>query len=160
MTDRPYSQGTGTITPEELDAFLAGERICRVGTVSTDGAPHVSPLWFVWDGKSVWIYSLFNSRRWRDLERDPRVSIVMDGGHDISELRGVEFRGSVERVGELPRVGEANPELETPERLFGRKYLGRDHIEYDGHHGWLRLSPDRIVTWDIGKLQAKDRAQV
>ena len=160
MTDRPYSQGTGTITPEELDAFLARERICRVGTVSTDGAPHVSPLWFAWDGKSIWIYSLLKSQRWKDLERDPRVSIVIDTGHDISELRGVEFRGKVERVGELPRVGEPNAELEEPERLFGEKYMGRSQLQYDGHHGWLRLLPERIVTWDLGKLRAEDRAQV
>ena len=34
------------MTSEELDAFLANERTCRVATVSATGAPHNTPLWF------------------------------------------------------------------------------------------------------------------
>ncbi len=36
------------MTPGELDEFLTTQRTCRVATVSKDGAPHVSALWFVW----------------------------------------------------------------------------------------------------------------
>ena len=32
----------------ERDAFLNGERTCRVATIGRDG-PHATPLWFVWD---------------------------------------------------------------------------------------------------------------
>ena len=52
------------MTPAELDSFLAEQRTCRVATVSADGRPHVSALWFVWDGSSLWLYSLTRSRRW------------------------------------------------------------------------------------------------
>jgi nitroimidazol reductase NimA-like FMN-containing flavoprotein (pyridoxamine 5'-phosphate oxidase superfamily) len=34
------------MTPGELDDFLSTQRTCRVATVSADGAPHVSTLWF------------------------------------------------------------------------------------------------------------------
>jgi hypothetical protein len=27
-------------------------------------------------------------------------------------------------------------------------------FRYDGRHGWLRLHPERIVSWDFGKLRA------
>ena len=37
------------MTSEEIDAFLAEQRTCRVATVGKDGSPHVAPLWFVWD---------------------------------------------------------------------------------------------------------------
>src|ERR1700727_1133617 len=40
----------------ELDAFLAGERTCRLATSSPQG-PHLTALWFAWDGAAVWIYS-------------------------------------------------------------------------------------------------------
>ena len=43
------------MTPTELDSFLADERTCRVATLGADGSPHVSPLWFVWDGASLWL---------------------------------------------------------------------------------------------------------
>ena len=151
MTQEQRVGRESMMTPKELDDFLAGERICRVATLSVGGAPHLSPLWFVWDGKAVWMVSLIKSQRWSDLARDPRVSIVVDTGHDIGELRGVEFRGRLEPVGEIPRKGEPNPELEEPERLFARKYLGKDKMGYDGMHAWLRLQPERLVSWDYRK---------
>ncbi|UUU20554.1 pyridoxamine 5'-phosphate oxidase family protein [Streptomyces sp. DSM 40750] len=138
--------------PAELDAFLSAQRTCRVATVSSDGAPHVSPLWFVWDGTSLWLYSITRSRRWSTLRRDPRVAVVVDAGEEYGELRGVELSGTVEFVGEAPRTGEPNPELAEVERLFARKNFGIDEIPHDGRHAWLRLTPDAVASWDFRKL--------
>ncbi|MFV0137242.1 pyridoxamine 5'-phosphate oxidase family protein [Streptomyces sp. HMX87] len=140
------------MTPGELDAFLTAERTCRVGTVSADGAPHVSTLWFAWDGTSVWLYSVVRSRRWADLGRDPRVAVVVDTGEEYDELRGVELSGRVERVGEVPRTGELCAELGLPETLFARKYFGLAEMPHDGRHAWLRLTPQKVVSWDFRKL--------
>ena len=59
------------MTKDELDAFLGEERMCRLGSVDGDGAPHVSPLWFVWDGSALWLHSIVKSQRWVNLMRDP-----------------------------------------------------------------------------------------
>jgi hypothetical protein len=69
------------------------------------------------------------------------------------ELRGTEMRGVAQVVGEVPRTGEPNPDLETPERLFADKYAG-GHVGHDGRHAWLRITPDKIVSWDFRKLSA------
>ncbi|MFD5703849.1 pyridoxamine 5'-phosphate oxidase family protein [Streptomyces lasiicapitis] len=140
------------MTPGELDAFLATERTCRVATVSADGAPHVSALWFVWDGTSLWLYSLTRSRRWAELRRDPRIAVVVDAGEQYGELRGVELTGTAQFVGESPRTGEPCPELDVPERLFIRKNFGLEEMVHDGRHAWLRLTPDAIASWDFRKL--------
>lgn len=140
------------MTPEELDTFLAMERTCRVATVSADGAPHVSTLWFAWDGTSLWLYSITRSKRWADLRADPRVAVVVDTGEEYGELRGVELSGTVEFVGEVPRTGEPCPELAVPEKLFARKLFGMDEMPHDGRHGWIRLTPDAIASWDFRKL--------
>ena len=96
------------MTPEELDAFLSRERTCRVATSGDDG-PHLTALWFVWDGTSLWLYSITRSKRWNDLSKDPRLAILVDAGRDYNELRGVELRGRAEVVGEVPRTGRAQP---------------------------------------------------
>ncbi|MEW2250483.1 MULTISPECIES: pyridoxamine 5'-phosphate oxidase family protein [unclassified Streptomyces] len=140
------------MTPGELDAFLAEQRTCRVATVSADGAPHVSALWFLWDGTALWLYSVVRSRRWADLRRDPRVAIAVDTGEDYGELRGVELSGAVEVVGEVPRTGELCAELDAVETRFARKYFGLDMLPHDGRHAWLRLTPDKVVSWDFRKL--------
>jgi hypothetical protein len=41
----------------ELDAFLAEQRTCRVATGSQNG-PHLTALWYVWDGTGLWLYSV------------------------------------------------------------------------------------------------------
>ena len=109
------------MAPEERETFLRDERTCRVASVGGDGSPHVTPLWFVWDGASLWLTSIVRSQRWTDLQRDGRVSVIVDTGHDFMELRGVEIKGRAEVVGEVPRTGEPNAELEVPERLFADK---------------------------------------
>ncbi|BBC38141.1 Pyridoxamine 5-phosphate oxidase [Streptomyces graminofaciens] len=140
------------MTSEELDEFLTAQRTCRVATVSSDGAPHVSPLWFVWDGTSLWLYSITRSRRWAALRKDPRVAVVVDAGEEYGELRGVELSGTVEAVGEAPRTGEPHPELAEVERLFARKNFGLDEMPHDGRHAWLRLTPEAVASWDFRKL--------
>ncbi|MGW0946345.1 pyridoxamine 5'-phosphate oxidase family protein [Streptomyces sp. NPDC002623] len=140
------------MTSGELDAFLADQRTCRVATVSADGAPHVSALWFLWDGTALWLYSVVRSKRWADLCRDPRVAIVIDTGEEYDALRGVELSGPVDFVGEAPRTGELCAELDAVETLFARKNFGLDAMPHDGRHAWVRLNPAKIVSWDFRKL--------
>lgn len=135
----------------ELNEFLSGERTCRVATSGPSG-PHATPLWFVWDSTHLWLYSLTRSQRWVDIMRAPRIAVVVDTGHDYQELRGVEIVGEAQVVGEAPRQGLPVPELDGPERMFATKYFGIDTLPHDGRHGWLRLAPQTVRSWDFRKL--------
>ena len=140
------------MTAAERDAFLEEQRVCRLAT-NGGGGPHVSPLWYVWDGKHMWVHSVVASQRWTDLSRDPRCAVVVDAGEgEYGELRGVELRGVAEAVGEVPRSGEPNALLEPVEREFARRYPRGMH--YDGRHAWLRIAPVREYTWDFRKLSS------
>jgi hypothetical protein len=143
------------MTPEQVDEFLAGERTCRMATIDGKGRPHVTPLWFVWDGRALWFNSLVTSQRWTDLRTDPHVAVVIDAGDDYLELRGVELRGSVVIVGDVPRSATADPLVDDAERRFGDKYADGS-FQPDGRHAWLRLDPDKLVSWDFRKLR-RDR---
>jgi hypothetical protein len=146
------------MTAEEIDSFLGAERTCRLASLTRSGAPHVSALWFAWDGASMWFYSIVNSERWADIERDPRAAVIVDGGHDFGELVGVELRGSLVQVGEVPRLGETPvAELEVPERMFPAKYFGSPDggMFHDKRHAWLRLTPEKIASWDHRKIGAR-----
>jgi hypothetical protein len=134
----------------ELDAFLTEQRTCRVATVSQDG-PHLTPLWYVWDGTGLWLYSVVRSQRWTDISRDRRVAVLVDTGDAYGELRGAELRGAVEIVGEVPRTGTPDARLAEPERLYARKYEGAGMMHHTGRHAWLRLFPDKITSWDFRK---------
>jgi Pyridoxamine 5'-phosphate oxidase len=139
------------MTADEVDAYLRTARTCRVATVGGNGAPHVSALWFVWDGSALWLNSVVKSQRWVNVVRDPRVSVLVDGGDDFMELHGVEVIGDAEVVGEVPRTDGPDDAVAEPERLFGDKYVGGRFVS-DGRHAWLRVVPDKIVSWDFRKL--------
>ena len=142
------------MSSSEMDAFLEKERTCRLATLGP-GGPHVSPVWFTWTGGALWIYSLTRSQRWADLQRDPRVAAVIDGGEHYAELHGVEIEGVAAVVGPVPRTGEADPptpELAEPERLMAGKYFGAADMTHDGRHAWLRITPAKITSWDFRKL--------
>lgn len=138
------------MSPAEVDAFLRDERTCRVGTIGPDGAAHVSPLWFVWDGAALWLHSLVRAQRWTDLVRDPRVTVLVDAGEQYDELRGVELSGRAQVVGATPWTGAPDPDLDEPVRLFGDKYAG-GALPADGRHAWLRITPEKVVSWDFRK---------
>jgi hypothetical protein len=139
------------MSDEECDAFLQQEQMCRLATLGATGHPHTSALWFVWDGSHVWLNSIVKSQRWTNAVRDPRVSLIMDGGESFGELQGVSVEGIAEAVGEAPRTGEPDETLAPIELLFARKYMGRDEFVYDGGHAWLRVTPSKIVSWDFRK---------
>lgn len=150
---RPQRRGRKVaMTPAEIDAFLAEERTCRVATIGADG-PHATPLWFGWDGTHLWLYSIVKSQRWTDLRRDPRIGITVDSGVEYAQLRGVEITGTVEVVGAVPRTGEPDDALGEIEAQFARKYMGGGtELFHDGRHGWLRVTPAKIASWDFRKL--------
>lgn len=139
------------MTPAEVDEFLATERTCRVATVDAEGQPHVSPLWFVWDGAVIWLCTLVRSRRFADVRRNPRVSLVVDAGDEYEELRGVELRGTAEVVGPVPWDGVVTEELAEPDRLFTEKYPRQRNVRRKGRHAWLRVVPHTISSWDFRK---------
>ncbi|HVP30304.1 MAG TPA: pyridoxamine 5'-phosphate oxidase family protein [Myxococcota bacterium] len=67
------------LSEAERDAFLAERGVLmRIATVSADGAPHVTPIWFAHEEGRIW----FTPRRasaWREhLLRDPRVALSID----------------------------------------------------------------------------------
>jgi PPOX class probable F420-dependent enzyme len=142
------------MSADELTSFLAEQRTCRLATTGPDG-PHVAPVWFVWDGQALWVYSLTRSQRWANVTRDPRVAVVADDGHHYHELRGAEIEGQATVVGPVPRTGEQDPpapELAEPELLMAAKYFNAAPMTHDARHAWLRITPRKLVTWDFRKL--------
>jgi hypothetical protein len=138
----------------ELDQYLATQLTCRLATNSVDGPPHQSPLYFVWNDGVLWTSSLVRSQRWKDIERDPAVSVLVDSGDFYGELRGVEIHGVAVQVGEVPRVGEPNPQLEAIEAMMTAKY-NQGLSAHDGRHAWLQIKPTKLISWDFRKLEAQ-----
>jgi PPOX class probable F420-dependent enzyme len=83
------------MTPEEVAAFLAGERTVICATNGKDGFPHLMPLWFVVRDDELWSWTFAKSQKVRNLERDPRATLQVEAGSEYPELRGVMLKADV-----------------------------------------------------------------
>ncbi len=60
-------------------------------TVNGRGAPQPSPIWFLWDDRSILLYSQPDTAKLRNIEANPRVALHLndDGrGSDVVILSG------------------------------------------------------------------------
>jgi PPOX class probable F420-dependent enzyme len=79
-----------TFTPEiaeRLDRTL----IAWLTTVTPDGQPQSSPVWFLRDGERIVIYSLANAPRVRNVRANPRIAFNLnsnDSGGDVISIEG------------------------------------------------------------------------
>ena len=137
--------GRLSMTEQERDAFLAGERILRLATVDEDDWPAVVPVWFVWHEGAFWVWNLTRAKRTRRLEEGTRCAFTVDAGVEYLELQGASGRLDYAFV----------PEDDVPDAVrvgFSRKYLGSDDpIQPADHHAWIRFVPTTMSTWDFRK---------
>jgi PPOX class probable F420-dependent enzyme len=144
--DESWRGSIGALTPEELSAFLAPGRICRLACLRDDGWPYVVPVWYEWDGQGFYVIPRKRSAWARFIQRDPRVSLCID--EEVPPSRKVLVQGHG-RILEEPNVGGAWVEIG---RRMAVRYLGEhgpDYLEPTlNQPRWLiRVEPLKLTTW-------------
>jgi hypothetical protein len=113
------------------------------------------PLWYVARDGEVWVWTYAKSQKVRNLERDPRATLLIETGHEYGELRGIE----IEAEAELHRDPEVV--LGFAKELTIRYTEGIASVEGDAEAGLraqvpkrvaIRFRPLRTATWDHRKL--------
>jgi hypothetical protein len=85
----------------EVASFLADERTVTCATFGPRGWPHLMPLWYVLRdvpgaaAPRVWSWTYAASQKVRNLERDPRATLLVEAGESYEQLRGVELECDV-----------------------------------------------------------------
>jgi PPOX class probable F420-dependent enzyme len=142
------------LSADEQRELIASERIVVVSTIGPRGWPHSMPLWYVPRDGEVWIYTYAKSQKVRNLERDPRATLLIETGHEYGELRGVEIEAEAEIHRELGIVFELAKEL-TARYADGAQVdeAAADALRAQAQKRVaIRFQPRRIATWDHRKL--------
>lgn len=66
------------MSADEIDDFLSGRWVARLGTIDPDGYPAVVPMWYYWDGRCVYFTTNPRRRAARNLRRNPRCFVIVD----------------------------------------------------------------------------------
>jgi PPOX class probable F420-dependent enzyme len=147
-------RGEIQLTPDEQRDLLEDERIVVVSSLVPRGWPHSMPLWYVLRDGEIWIYTYAKSQKVKNLERDPRATLMVETGHEYFELRGVEIEAEAEIHRDLETTFEVGKELTV-------RYSEGDEID-DAASEMLRQQarkrvavrfvPERLASWDHRKL--------
>src|SRR4051794_41200951 len=104
-------RGEIQLSAGEQRDLIDSERIVVVSSIGPRGWPHSMPLWYVPRGGEIWIYTYAKSQKVRNLERDPRATLLVETGHEYFELRGVEMEAEADIHRDLETTFEVGKEL-------------------------------------------------
>ena len=131
--------------------MLDAARTAILVTIGPDGVPDPTAMWFVVDDGQLVMRTYAKSQKVRNVQRDPRVSVLIEDGETYDTLRGLQLTGRIALSHDIEEV------LDVVEGL-ARKYQGVEGLDrealrdYASKQAVLRLEVDRRVSWDHAKL--------
>jgi PPOX class probable F420-dependent enzyme len=102
------------MTDQEVEDFLEESMKVQVATVAADGSPHLTTLFYARQHGDLCFWTYGRSQKVRNLERDPRISCLVEDGEEYFELRGVSISGTARVVRDPGQV-----------RVIGRRVVSR-----------------------------------
>ena len=148
-----------TMTPDEQQAFLAQGHTLIVTTIGKDGWPHVAPMWYLMDDGKVAFRSFTKSQKIVNLERNPRITVLLEVGETYEELRGIMIKGTARLVTDPGEVLAMYGELSKRYAFVGNEPVPLEGEALEATFGRFAakntgviVEPDKIVSWDHPKL--------
>ena len=124
--------------PEAAKPILDAPEFATIATIEPDGRPHLSVVWVARDGDDVLVSTVKGRRKHRNLERDPRATVLVYLKDD--PYRYVEVRGTT------TMVDEGGPELI---QQLSQKYRGLPYTADEGTGNVrvvVRVTPEKVVV--------------
>jgi len=146
----------------EIDEYLHGRRTMNVASIGTDGHVHLVAMWYGFTNArgeggplgdrapAFWTYG--RSQKILNLQRDPRVTCLIESGDEYAQLRGVELVGTATILEDRDDVmaigrsvferynGEWSDGAAAAVATMGAKRVG------------VRIDVEKVVSWDHTKL--------
>jgi PPOX class probable F420-dependent enzyme len=122
--------------PELAKQLLDDKTFATIATVLPDGGPQSSVVWVKRDGDEVLFSSIRGRRKTRNLERDPRVSLVVFD--PANPYRYVEIRGTVS----MTETGGKELIDELSHKYMGQPYT---HDKPEFVRVVFRITPTHVV---------------
>ena len=89
--------------------LLDSEQVIWLTTVDSKGSPQPRPVWFLWDGSSLLIYSRPDAYKLRHLARNARVSLNFNSDREAHQVAVL--------------VGEARVDPDAPRADMEPRYI-------------------------------------
>jgi nitroimidazol reductase NimA-like FMN-containing flavoprotein (pyridoxamine 5'-phosphate oxidase superfamily) len=143
---------------EEIAGLIADHGTAVLTTLRADGRPVPLPLpvWYVAFDGALYFQTPLRSRKVGNIERDPRVAVLLDDGERWEHLRGVLIQGTAERVtDEALRMSvlAAFAELFADLTLPAGSLPATTSARYAQTAVFRVAVPERPASWDNRKIR-------
>lgn len=125
-----------TLTPKQAQLFL-DKNFAVVATLKPEGAPQTSIVWIDWDGENVVFTTKRPRAKGQNLERDPRVSIIVWDNDDPYRYVEVQGRAVLDDEGADEHIHK-----------LSRKYHGTDYPDPSGRV-LVRVRPESVHDYGV-----------
>ena len=132
------------MTQDEVRTFLsAGTRTGKLAVTRPDGRPHVTPIWFVFDGDDIVFNTGADTVKASALRAEPRVTMTVDDQEPPYSFVMVE--GTV-------TISDDLDEMRPISTRIGGRYMGEHQAEEFGRRNavagelLIRLTPTKVVS--------------
>ena len=134
--------------------FVESQKTVQVATLQPDGSPHLMPLWFALEDGAIVLETFTKSQKVKNLERDPRITLLFEDGDEYPQLRGASVSARVELVqDDEERVHALHMRVllrNTPE--IPEEVLEKASRAMAPKKTAILVRPEKIVSWDHSKL--------
>jgi|TARA_B100001540_G_scaffold303749_1_gene312708 PPOX class probable F420-dependent enzyme len=140
---------------EEIAEFIEEQKSLQVGTINSDGSIHLSTLWFAVVDDLIVFETYTSSQKVVNLERDPRITVLLEDGLEYNNLRGVMIKGVANLVSEPTEVKQIAREVikrnqpEIPDEM-----LDDAAASLAVKRTVVTVVPEKVVSWDHRKISS------
>ena len=133
-----------TVAAARLHGFLESEPVVWLSTVRPDGAPHLVPIWFWWDGEALLVFSKPAAQKVRNLRAHPSVMLALGDAEDDFDV-GL-MRGRAELLDQP--TAEVLPAAHLDKYADKLASIGLSAEEYAATYSQvIRIVPDDFLPW-------------
>jgi PPOX class probable F420-dependent enzyme len=144
------------LSPEEAWAFLEKGHTGILTSLRRDGMPISLPVWYVVQGRKIYVRGAARTKKFGRMRRDPRVAFVVESGLAWKELAAVHITGlarSVTDPAELERADEAIDAKYAAFRTDRSKMPAATAEHYQRETAMVCIEPEgKLLTWDNARL--------
>jgi len=120
---------------------LVDEEILWLTTTDSDGVPQPRPVWFLWDGESILVFSQPQGHKVSHIQQQPQVALNLNSTFTGGDV--VVLIGEAEVLSKPVQAQQLQAYLEKYER--GLKGINMTASDFqDSYHVAIRITPTRL----------------
>ena len=143
------------MTEAEIGQMLASHNKVQLATNGHDGFPHLVTMYYVMMDGLITFWTYRRSQKALNLERDPRISCLVEVGQQYFDLKGVLVQGTTRRIedpAEILEIGRGITATFSEQGAAGDDAV-TDYVEHAARKRFgYAVEPSKVISWDHTKL--------